>query len=441
MKSDLLKGGAWLLIGRILSIIFSFVFSALVVRVLNKEDAGLFFLWMSWISFAVIVSQLGLKTQVVRLIAGNTSNLFAIARHVTFKVFLLSVLMITVVLTVFWISNEQLKLFYAPSGNLYFLVCLWLITTTFISFAAEVFRGLGDYKVVALLEGETSLFVYLGSSFILFVYYIGRGGTLEGVVLALVLSGGGLLLLFLPLLFSGKEGVVEKVSLKEMILYSYPLYFHFMLLAILSKAAFWILGVQGFEKELVYYGVALIFSNAIIFPLVVINALLPSFIVRLQKESDSRQLQSLLANSATFAFLVSFFIGVLLFVFGGNVLEFIYGEDFRAALPILKILIVGQLINVFSGASGLLLSLAGQQKPLLLSTIWSTMLLVFLAWVLVPVFGAEGAALATCTGIIIQNIMMVYFAKQRLGVSTCASLKHMQDILKVLRGSNAFKRY
>lgn len=82
----------------------------------------------------------------------------------------------------------------------------------------------------------------------------------------------------------------------------------------------------------------------------------------------------------------------------------IWGAEFLVASSSLLILSFGQMINAFFGPVGLLLNMTGYENMVLKAIISSLVLNLSLNMLLVPYWGIEGAAIATCSAIIFQNI-------------------------------------
>jgi O-antigen/teichoic acid export membrane protein len=81
------------------------------------------------------------------------------------------------------------------------------------------------------------------------------------------------------------------------------------------------------------------------------------------------------------------------------------------------------LINIGTGAVGLLLTMSGYEKIQSRIAIISMFLNLLLNFVLIKYFGATGVAIATALTIAGENITRVYFVKKKLGISTISLIK------------------
>ncbi len=107
-------------------------------------------------------------------------------------------------------------------------------------------------------------------------------------------------------------------------------------------------------------------------------------------------------------------LAVLLFLPG--LLLSLFGEEFRAAEDVVRILATAQLLNALTGPAGYLLVASGQAR-LLRSTLLCTLLVTIPAcWILSSTHGAAGAALAAGGGLIMQNLIASFLVWSRLGI-------------------------
>jgi len=84
----------------------------------------------------------------------------------------------------------------------------------------------------------------------------------------------------------------------------------------------------------------------------------------------------------------------------------------------LRILAVGEFVNVISGSVGYLLQMTGKEKIFRNNVIISSMILVVLGPFVIPFWGVTGAALLTALAVATQNLLSVYQVKKELGFNT-----------------------
>ncbi|WP_117232524.1 polysaccharide biosynthesis C-terminal domain-containing protein [Vibrio maerlii] len=117
--------------------------------------------------------------------------------------------------------------------------------------------------------------------------------------------------------------------------------------------------------------------------------------------------------------MVTLAIPVIAFmIFFPEFLMGLFGEEYKAAAPLLQILALGQFINVITGSVGYLLNMTGHEKDMRNVVLFSGPLAIALAFGLTSQFGLMGAAYATAISVATQNLLAVWMVKKRLGFNT-----------------------
>lgn len=99
-------------------------------------------------------------------------------------------------------------------------------------------------------------------------------------------------------------------------------------------------------------------------------------------------------------------------------LMMLFGEEYIIAADLLRIMAVGQFINVVTGSVGYLLNMTGHEKDFRNVVIISGPVAIILAFILTREFGVMGAAYATAISVATQNLLAVAMVKRRLGFNT-----------------------
>lgn len=95
----------------------------------------------------------------------------------------------------------------------------------------------------------------------------------------------------------------------------------------------------------------------------------------------------------------------------------LFGEAFSdKGVAALRILLLGQTINLACGQIGNLLNMSGQERAMLRTSVISTLILLATLPPLVYGFGIEGAAAAATLSVVFNNLAAVRIARRRLGL-------------------------
>lgn len=92
----------------------------------------------------------------------------------------------------------------------------------------------------------------------------------------------------------------------------------------------------------------------------------------------------------------------------------LFGPEFVPAAPALRILALGQLVNVVSGPLGTVLLMTGEERASMLLSIVSLLVLAILSVTLIPAYGLIGAALTTALIIGSRTIVSWFLVRRSL---------------------------
>jgi O-antigen/teichoic acid export membrane protein len=146
------------------------------------------------------------------------------------------------------------------------------------------------------------------------------------------------------------------------------------------------------------------------------TAIAPTF-ASLYARGELAQLQKIVTQTCQVVFAVAVLFTVILIVFGKWLL-LIFGSEFVKGHLVLSILSCGQLVNAFTGSVALLLIMTGYDKCTAIGVGFSAILNIILNAVFIPRWSAEGAALATAISMIFWNLILIYYAQQKLRINS-----------------------
>jgi O-antigen/teichoic acid export membrane protein len=186
-----------------------------------------------------------------------------------------------------------------------------------------------------------------------------------------------------------------------------------------SRISIFLLGIFHSKENVAIFNIALRVSEVISIALVIVNFVISPIIAKLYASGKIAKLQILITRSARVIVLIGVLLSLFLIVFSGKILLF-FGVDFLVGRPALLILCIGQLINILCGSVGLLLLMTGNQRFSIYSLAVGTAINVVLNIVLTPKLGITGAAIASTGSLIVWNLMMYYFVRQKLYIRPTA---------------------
>jgi O-antigen/teichoic acid export membrane protein len=180
---------------------------------------------------------------------------------------------------------------------------------------------------------------------------------------------------------------------------------------------FWVACLSN-DQVVANYGVIRNLRLLVSAPLLVASVALPPFVAELYGRGDLVRLERLIRGAATVLALPSLAALLVLLAAPAAVLRLVYGEAFVGAASALQILAFGAIIFVLKGNSGMVLTMTGRHRDLMICSLGSLALYLAISPPLILRYGVVGAALAYAVQMIIQNIVVAVRVKQTVGITT-----------------------
>jgi O-antigen/teichoic acid export membrane protein len=163
------------------------------------------------------------------------------------------------------------------------------------------------------------------------------------------------------------------------------------------------------------YALAARGADLVVFTLVAVNTALSPTFASLWAAGERERLQRVVTRSARLIFALGVPIALGLFAFAGTFL-LIFGEGYLAGRDVLRVLLLGQVVNVSLGSVGVLLVMADRERLATLGFAAGVAVNIVLAVVLVPPYGALGAAWAATASMVVWNVVLWAFTLRTLGL-------------------------
>lgn len=177
------------------------------------------------------------------------------------------------------------------------------------------------------------------------------------------------------------------------------------------------IGALATDADVGLYRVALSGANIALFGLTTVNLVLRPYFARAWASGDAVQLQKLATAGARVSIAAALPILVVFWLGGVWLLTLMFGADYNGAYWALVLLCIGQSISALFGPVGNLLTMAGKEWIALTGLLVSTVMNILLNWLLIPIYGIDGAAIATGISVAIWNIILWMLAIKTLGIN------------------------
>jgi len=164
------------------------------------------------------------------------------------------------------------------------------------------------------------------------------------------------------------------------------------------------LGMFRTEEEVGIYNIALKLSMITSITLMAINTIAAPKFAEFWGKKDLDGLAKVAQQSTKLIFWTSFPV-LILFLFFPKPILGVFGEEFKTGALALIILTIGQFVNAAAGSVGYILNMTGKQKFVQNIIFIGALINIILNYLLIPIFGIIGAALASAVSMIFWNIM------------------------------------
>lgn len=391
---------------KIAGALLSFIFNLTVARWLGPDGVGAFGLMVTTLTLASTVSLIGLDYVLIRVLAGDLREgardsakgaAHAVARLVTMNT-LVSALFIALViepLITHFIGD-------AVATSALKVTCWGVVPIALIRIVSASLRGSGRVQVGQLLDGPVSSALATGALAFCFMW----GRPTVGLAANLYLATIGLATL-VGALISYRDmrswGVARQISLRPMIAGGWKI-----LVAVLTAVATDWLILTGLARYASTSEVGLFrtaWQVAALFNLLVVafDAVAGPRIAAAWRAGNRLEIiRSARLSALTMTLLASPLLAVCLLA--PEWLLHWFGPQFVGGADALRILAVGQLINLATGPIGSILIMTGHETASMNNGIIAVITALIFVLTVVPMFGLTGAALVSASILAFRKI-------------------------------------
>lgn len=396
-----------------------FLVSVFLARVLGVKDFGTYVYAMAWANVLSIPSLMGLNQLLVREFAVfNTKSEWGLMRGLwrwaNTTAMLGSVTLAAMAVAIIWSLDARLESGLVPT--------LWLAMVTvplFTLFRLRQAAMAGLHHVVTAQLAEIAQILLLIAFIAITYLLIG-----DDINAPLVVVAYGCTLCIVFLIWSGLLGRRLPQPVKHATpVYSgrawarslLPLLFIGSMQIVNTRTDVIMLGAIKGPEAAGVYNVAVRGAELISFVMMAVNSALAPTIAGLYAAGNIVRLQRLITTSVRITTVLALPIAIF-FIFFGYWYLLMFGQSFTVGVMPLVILSAGQIISVAIGLVGLLLAMTGHEREAAVGLGIGAATNIALNAALIPQWGADGAAIATTSSIIIWNVLLTIFVYRKIGI-------------------------
>jgi len=420
--SELLKKGGISFFLRIGGQIFGFLLTLLIARYFGAEGLGEYMLAVVVLRIFTLIAKLGMDTASIRFIAS-----FAKQKKwkslLYFREKVVSTLLVTSIISsslMYFLANAIANLLNINPEYIR-LFSFFILPMVFFILHYQSLRGLKKiaefsffYRMSQALFTIIAFFIllqYINDSIVPFYAY--ATSLIIVSILAFVVFRSALKVK----IEENVEEEIEEKSLKNILAVAMPLMFAQSVQFIMAWTDKLMIGNMMTAEDVGVYGVAFRLSMFASISLMAINSIASPKFAEMYGDNNIEGLKKVAQQSTKMIFWSTLPLVILFFMFPELLLGF-FGEQFKIGVYAFLLLSFGKLISSFSGSVGNLLQMTGKQLIYMNVLLVGAIINVLLNYFLIPIYGINGAAIASMTSIIIWNLTMVYYVKKELGFLT-----------------------
>jgi O-antigen/teichoic acid export membrane protein len=414
---EVIKGASTGFVLRLLGAGLGFAFHVMLARMLGAEGAGLYFLAFSVATITTIFGRMGLDSTFVRFTAANASvgDWAAVKGLYKKGVSLALVVSFTASLIMFigapWMAGS---VFSKPELAIMIQwMSLAIIPASLFMLHGELLRGLRRVRDFQLVR-----FVLVNLIAIPGIYFLSGVWGVKGAIWAYTISASLTALagwLMWRRATPQLRGIQGRFPTDRLLQSSMPLLGTALLGLGMGSASTVLLGVWGSSAEVGVFAVAFRAAMLITLILFSFNAIIAPKFAALYRQGDIKAIRSTARNSIVLMALVACPV-FFLFLLSPDRIMALFGPQFVGASTVLVVLAAGQFINTSTGSVGLLLTMSGHERVARNNAFFSMAANLALSLILIPRYGALGAAVAFSISLSLKNLHGVFLVQKHLSI-------------------------
>lgn len=410
------KGAGISFIGSAMGRGFWFLCQIILARYLGPEIFGLYVLGLTVLKLTELLTRMGLHTGAMRYISiylkedhGKLKGVIIISHLITFLngIFIGG-------LVYFFSDFIATEIFHKPElTNVIkiFIFCTPFMATMMVTVSASTGFHTTKYLVYIKDIIQPSL------NLVLVIIFVNMGFNISWVIGAFVISHA---IAFIPGIYFvsrqfsriSKEYVKPVFKIRELMIYSTPLLFTGFMAFVIKWTDTMMLGFMKTTNEVAIYRAAAQIPVFFILFLNAANTIYAPAIAEMYHAGNMRRLENIYKTITRWLFLIVLPISLVI-IFSARELISVFGSGYiDSGYRVLIVLTIAQFINCITGGVSYTLSMTGKQNALFINSMAMAVMNIVLNYLLIPLYGSYGAAIATGISIATFNIaqlLQVYF--------------------------------
>jgi len=408
------KSSLIVFIGIALSKILAYVFRIIIARYYGPEEYGLYLLALMVIGWLGTFATLGLTEGVLRYISMfRGKNEHGKIRYLlSYTVIITSIIGFLAAIFLFFLSDFiSINIFHNPGLILYLQVFSILIP---IGILGNIL--LSTIRAFEKVSWYSFIFnIFQNVVKVLFLLILIFAGFKNGAVMfsqfftsiAVLLIGYFVLKFSVSLPKKTKEKDFDKIFLRnEIFSYSWPIMFYGIMASVLYWTDSFFIGYFLDASSVGIYNVALSLATLLAFAPELFMQLFFPLINKEHARKRTTAIREISKQVGKWIFIINLPLFILVMLFPGALIKILFGSQYLIATNALRILAVGTFFSSMFVVSNNLLNMLGRSKLLLMNTLIVGIFNIIFDFILIQIYGINGAAIATTCSFILLGILL-----------------------------------
>ena len=401
---------------RMFGLATSFITTILITRLFGIETFGNYSLVFALSQIVALFFTLGIPNTLIKIIGNNNFN-FHQAKKLLIKGLKAALVFSIFPMLFFYFGSDILSqnIFHNIPLRNYFLIVsitipLFIVHEIFLYFLIAT-KNFMKYNLFMFVTPNVllMLFIYL-------FHFFDKENHFTFVAFAITI----LITVFIEAvtIFELKpQKEVISISTLGLIKTASPLLFSGLFLYLLNYTNVILLGIMTDETQVGIYNIAYKIGSVGFLVIVSVSTIITPKMAELYGQGNLSELKKLTHNATRLIALLSIPIVLVLVLFSKFILSY-WGTQVVAGSTTMIIVSIGVLFSAMAGNVDQILNMTENQKILRNITIVSFFVNLGLSYLLIPIYGIEGAAFSSLITNMLINILCFYYIKKKLGFYT-----------------------
>ena len=416
--NNIIKKSFFAFLIKIVGAISGLIMTTLVARNLQLESSGIFFLCFSTLTVLSIFCNRGMHITYVRFISKLQSKDEWSKINSIFTKGLYSVLKVVIITSlIFFFSSNYVSLFVFNNFDNSIIIKIFSLCIPFFTISKLIgyaLQGLDKTSSTVFLQ-NINIPIFFATIFVI--------GNIQGIdnnlyVFSIYFFIANLMNFFVSvfLWFTVKRSSI-KIDNSEDVSFmtaSQPLWVLSSLTILIEFSGEILTGIFSTPSEVSFFAVANRIAMVISIVLIAINLVAAPRFAKHFYNNNLKEMRKIFYLCSKIMICVSFPVLIGIVLYSSEIMGF-FGSEYVKGVIVLKILIIGQFVNVACGSVGFILNMTGHEKDMRDISVFTLIIALTSGIILIKNYGSLGAAISTSVAISSQNLIACYFVKKRLG--------------------------